>query len=319
VTITCKGERVELIPNTWVWPTHCKTCGTAFVRDGVHFFDPNPDCPERVKAYLKHVTSKGTLDWDGMGDAAIERLYNAGFRTLADLFNMPLSGVFTGAELANLEAERERVKTVPLWRKLRALGAEDVGTTHSKTMAQKYGNLAAIVGAAENTFPEGSDAAEHPTFNRPGGADEFVATSELATIIGPVCAVSFYHRLTQLLLDPNDFFGTLGEIGFHFSEAEATGPRPLAGMTFCLTGGLPSGMGRDEMVTKIESLGGVVKSSCGKSTTHVIAGESPGGTKLAAAAKYGTTVIDEEQLYALMGETMPTPAVSAVPDDPYDV
>jgi DNA ligase (NAD+) len=301
----CNSELVELIPNTWSWPTHCPECGTEFVRDGVHFFDPNPDCPQRVKAYLKHVTCKQTLDWDGMGDKAVERLYKAGFRTLADLFNMPLSGVFSGAELTKLQAERERVKTVPLWRKLRALGAEDVGTTHSKTMAQAYGSLAAIIEAAET--PEGDV--------RTGQAP---ATSNLAALIGPVCAQSFYARIEQLSSDSADFFGTLTEHGFLFEEAASDGPKPLAGFTFCLTGTL-STSGRDEMIAKIETLGGVVKSSCGKATTHLIVGESPGGTKTAAAIKFGTTVIDEAQLYALMGETMPSPAESVLPTDPYDV
>jgi len=191
------------------------------------------------------------------------------------------------------------VKTVPLWRKLRALGAEDVGTTHSKTMAQAYGSLAAIIEAAETS-------------------EEGPATSNLAALIGPGCAQSFYARIEQLSSDSADVFGTLNTLGFFFEEAASDGPKPLAGFTFCLTGTL-STSGRDEMIAKIETLGGVVKSSCGKATTHLIVGESPGGTKTAAAAKFGTTVIDEAQLYALMGETMPSPAESVLPTDPYDV
>jgi DNA ligase (NAD+) len=286
-------------------PTHCPYCNTAFVRNGVHYFDPNPDCPERVKAYLKHVTSKGTLDWDGMGDVAIERLYKAGFRTLVDLFNMPLSGVFAGAELANLSAEKERVKTVPLWRKLRALGAEDVGTTHSKTMAQAYGSLASIIEAAEDSGM--------------GMAGEvFVEGSSLAKLLGDVAATNFYNRVWELQHLPEDFFGTLVEHGFLFEEAAASGPQPLKGMTFCITGTL-STSGRDEMIAKIESLGGVVKSSCTKTTTHLVAGENPGGSKTKAATKYGTTVISEADLYALMGEPMPSAAESVIPPDPYDL
>jgi DNA ligase (NAD+) len=282
------------VHDRWVWPSCCPHCHTELVRDGVHYFDPNPDCPARVTAYLKHATSKAVLDWDGLGDAAVQRLYEGGVRNLADLFTVDLTTVFTGAELTKLTAERERVKGAPLWRKLAALGAEDVGTTYGKLLANKYGSLVALL----NANFQGARLAEGDCWflDRPPGA-------ELVGLIGEVAAQHLTDRLREL----REVLGALESAGFHFADAASDAPRPLAGKTFCLTGTLLTS-GRDAMVQRLESLGAVVKSSVSKNTDYVIVGEQPGSTKMQAAARHGTAQLTEAQLYELLGEPVPAPA-----------
>jgi DNA ligase (NAD+) len=72
---------------------------------------------------------------------------------------------------------------------------------------------------------------------------------------------------------------------------------PLAGKTFVITGTLS--MGRDEMKSFLESKGAKVSGSISSSTHYLLSGEG-GGSKRDKAEKLGVTVIDEEQLKALL-------------------
>jgi len=74
---------------------------------------------------------------------------------------------------------------------------------------------------------------------------------------------------------------------------------PLAGMTFVLTGTLPS-LSREAATAKIEALGGKVSGSVSQKTNYVIAGADT-GSKLAKAQKLGIPVLDEAQFLALIG------------------
>ncbi len=82
--------------------------------------------------------------------------------------------------------------------------------------------------------------------------------------------------------------------------AEAARPRPLAGMTFVLTGTLPT-LKRDEAKARIEAQGGKVSGSVSKKTDYVVAGEEA-GSKLENALKLGVPVLDETALLNLLNE-----------------
>ena len=68
--------------------------------------------------------------------------------------------------------------------------------------------------------------------------------------------------------------------------------RRFEGMTFVLTGALPS-MTRDEASALIERYGGKTSGSVSKKTTYVLAGEDA-GSKLTKAQQLGVAIIDEE-------------------------
>ena len=258
----------------WTFPTECPCCHTSLRREGVHWFCPNPACPEQVRGRLIHATCKRALDWDGCGEATISALADkVGVTKLVDLFRITddtVRACLKGTAAEKFLQEREHAKKAPLWRKLHACGFEGIGQTLSKELAQRYGSVLAI--------------AEHAT--------------ELPTLLGPVRARALLDGMEAMAGDLEE----LESLGFALEDAAAKG-LPLSGLSFVITGTLASG-GRDQVAAKIEAKGGLVKNSVTKTTSYLVMGETPGHSKQASAEKFGVRIVDEAELYRLMGEEM---------------
>ena len=76
------------------------------------------------------------------------------------------------------------------------------------------------------------------------------------------------------------------------------GPATLDGLTFVITGTLPT-MSRDEAKALIEQNGGRVTGSVSKNTDYLLAGEKA-GSKLAKAESVGVAVLDEAGLIEMV-------------------
>lgn len=281
------GIKERRASSPWQFPDAC-SCGIGLERRGVHWFCNNPACEERVYQRVKHATSKGALDWDGMGESQVRGLIHKGQGILqrglrlSDLFTLdPNQLGLKPAALKKFLVERERVKTIPLWRKLVSLGIEDVGQTLSKEIAMSYGSLDGILTAIE---------VQETHINQPGILD----------LMGPVA----HGHLVDFLKAEVDDLQLLIDCGFNFVD-EARIEGPLTGKIIVITGTLTSGT-RDVVAARIEAAGGLVKSSVGRKTTYLLTGEQPGGEKTSAAQKYGIQVITEKELYGLLGIAMPS-------------
>ena len=68
-----------------------------------------------------------------------------------------------------------------------------------------------------------------------------------------------------------------------------------------ITGTLNS-MSREQAADRVRELGGSFQSSVGQSTTYLVAGGKVGASKLAAAEKYHTKIINEEDFLALIND-----------------
>jgi DNA ligase (NAD+) len=82
-------------------------------------------------------------------------------------------------------------------------------------------------------------------------------------------------------------------------EAEL-GDQPLSGLTFVITGTLPS-MSRSDAKAYIESHGGKVTGSVSKKTDYLLLGADP-GSKLDKARGLGVPTVDEAGLHQLVDE-----------------
>jgi DNA ligase (NAD+) len=113
--------------------------------------------------------------------------------------------------------------------------------------------------------------------------------------VGPVVAES----LRNFLADRENvrLVERLRTAGLRFEEKTASGPKPLAGKKFVLTGTLDH-FSREQAAELIVSLGGSVSSSVSKQTDFVVAGASP-GSKHDRARELGVKIVDEKEFKRL--------------------
>lgn len=76
--------------------------------------------------------------------------------------------------------------------------------------------------------------------------------------------------------------------------------QPLAGLTFVFTGDMK--MEREEARSRVTLLGGRVTTSVSGKTTHLVAGDEPGPSKLQKAKANGITILNEEEFLDLIQE-----------------
>jgi DNA ligase (NAD+) len=118
--------------------------------------------------------------------------------------------------------------------------------------------------------------------------------------IGPVVARS----AREFLDEPRnrEVLYRLRELGVNTesTEVDGSGPQPLAGKTFVLTGTLAS-MTREEAQAGIERRGGKVSGSVSRKTSYLVVG-ADAGSKLEKARELGVPTMTEEELRTLIME-----------------
>ncbi len=268
-------------------PDDCPVCGTPVVKpesEAMHRC-PNASCPAQFYELLKHFISKGAMDIDGMGERWCSILIETGLvKDAADIYYLEKEHLLglerMGDKLAtkivdNIEASKQR----PLSRIILALGILHVGSEMAELLAENYASI-----------DELSAAGEVELTSIPGIGPK-IATSILAYF-----EVDYNRQVLEKLRQA----GVVLERpeGEDTDEDSDGQERPLAGMSFVLTGTLSS-MGRQAAEARIKALGGSTSSSVTKKTTHLVAGDQP-GSKLAAAERLGTRILSEEELLALL-------------------
>ncbi len=259
-------------------PAACPACGTPVVRDPgeVAVRCPNPECPAVVAARLRHFVSRGGMEIEGLGGRLLDQLLAEGMvsdpASLWDLDPERLAALPGWGEVsaANLVRELEEARRRPLHRLLFALGIPHVGERAARLLAERFGTMDRLAEATEEEL-------------------------EAIDGIGPVIARS----VTAWFRDPANrrLVERLAAHGVRMEEPGAgREERPLAGLTFVLTGTLSRP--RPEVRARLEELGARVSSSVSRKTSHVVAGADP-GSKLEKARSLGVPVLTEEELEAL--------------------
>ncbi len=173
----------------------------------------------------------------------------------------------------NLLAEIERSKKRDLDRLVFALGIRHVGERLAQILAGRFRSLDTLAAATE---------------------DELTRTED----VGPKVAESVRFFFDQP--ENRELVRRLRKAGVNMAAPEDSGVRkPLEGQAYVITGTL-SGWSREEAQEKLEELGARVGSSVTKTTTCLIAGESP-GSKLDKARALGIKVIGETEFRKLVG------------------
>ena len=264
-------------------PLRCPVCGGEIVRAEGEAVSRciNTNCPARLKESILHFAARGVMDIDGMGESLVSQLVDSGLvKNVADVYRLTLKDLVELERLGKKSAEKllkniESSRKQPLPRILNGLGIPFVGERTAQFLADAFGDLDKIVHA---------------------DAEELQRAEE----VGPKVSQSIQRFFQEE--HNRDLIERLREEGLSFKyQPKPRAGGPLAGMTFVLTGTLPS-MSREEAENVIEAAGGKVAGSVSRKTSYVVAGADP-GSKLDKANTLGVKVIDEAGLRDLAGKS----------------
>jgi DNA ligase (NAD+) len=292
-----------------VFPRNCPVCDSELQRiEGeVDWRCVNNSCPARVREELLHWAARGVMNIEGLGDAMVAQLLGQSAElagdaeeevteegapvvtrkpliyTIGDLYRLRRDQLLNlervGEKTADaLLAQIKRSKEAGLARVLLGLGIRFVGERTAQLLAAHFGSMEELERAASQGPENASEALE------------------AVTEVGPKVAqaiVEFFavEKNRELVRD-------LASLGLTMTAEKRVTTSTLEGLTFVLTGTLPS-LTRELAKEKIESAGGRVSGSVSKKTSYVVAGEEA-GSKLDKATSLGVTVLDEDGLLVLL-------------------
>ncbi len=256
------------------FPTTCPVCGSAASRPEGEVVArcTNSTCPARLKEALLHYGSRRAMDIEHLGEAVADQLVDRGLvRDFAELYALGVDQLADLDRLAeksatNLHTAIQASKSRGLARLLFALGIRYVGENVARILAMEFGSMAKVIGATEDAL-----AAVHGIGPRIAGS----------------VALFFQQEENRRLVT------ALQAAGVAMEERASSGPKPLLGKTFVLTGTLGS-MTRDEAKEAIQRLGGRVSSSVSQKTSYVVVGADP-GSKAADARRLGVPILNEAE------------------------
>ncbi len=260
-------------------PTVCPSCGSFVYREEgeAAIRCTNPSCPAQLLRNIIHFCSKNAMDIEGMGSAVPELLVNEGLiRNPADLYTLSVTDIASLERLGeksalNLISALEKSKENDLYRLIFAFGIRHVGEKAAKLLSEHFKNMDGIVNATVGDILQIE------------GFGEIMALS----------VVEFFSKP-----ETKELIERLSAYGVNMESRKVTVDDRFAGMTFVLTGTLPT-YTRTEAGALVEKFGGKVSGSVSKKTSYVLAGEEA-GSKLTKAQSLGIPVITEEQFLEMI-------------------
>jgi DNA ligase (NAD+) len=264
------------------YPRNCPACHAPVARaEGEAMaYCKNPRCPAQRLEALIHFVSQGAMDIRGLGPQTIEKMLDLKLiDDAADLYALQEEQLaslpnFKEKSIRNLTSSIEQSKSRPFNCVLFSLGIRHVGEGIAELLTSAFGNMDAMMAATEEQI-----------LTIPG--------------IGPEIARSVKNYLD--LQENRELIQRLKSAGLRFeiSAGEGTKGGPFLGMTFVITGTLPS-LSRKEATELIEQRGGKVLTAVSSKTHFLVTGTDP-GSKLSKAKELGIKLLTEKELIKLAG------------------
>jgi DNA ligase (NAD+) len=238
-------------------PTHCQSCGSELVQDGVHYFCRNSlNCKAQIVKSIAHFGTIQAMNIDGFSEQTAQSFVENGIiSSVLDLFSLeekrekiiklPKFGV---KKYNNLIKSIENCKKVKLNQFIYSLGIDEVGLSGSKNLCEYFNNnIRKIMSANINELLQVKD-------------------------FGDVTANKVYSYFNDedncLLVD-----GLLNHIEFIQEEKKGVvnvSENPFKGKTIYLTGKFS--LKKDELKAKVEGLGAILSSGYKKSLDMLVCG-----------------------------------------------
>lgn len=256
------------------FPDVCPSCGEKVYRDEdeAAIRCINPECPAQLLRNLIHFCSRDAMDIEGLGPAIIETFVNEGMIAKTyDIYNLDFSKIlslegFKETSANNIINSVNNSKNNDLSKLIFALGIRHIGAKAGKLLADYFKDIDLVMNAS---------------------VDDILQIDGFGKIMAESVVEFFSSDSTKELI------AKLKEAGVNMKSTNVVEDTRFSGMTFVLTGTLPT-LKRAEASKIIESFGGKTSSSVSKKTTYVLAGEEA-GSKLDKANKLDVQVISEEE------------------------
>ena len=256
------------------FPAVCPSCGEKVYRDEdeAAIRCINPECPAQLLRNLIHFCSRDAMDIEGLGPAIIETFVNEGMIAKTyDIYNLDFNKIlslegFKETSANNIINSVNNSKKNDLSKLIFALGIRHIGAKAGKLLADYFKDIDLVMNAS---------------------VDDILQIDGFGKIMAESVVEFFSSDSTKELI------AKLKEVGVNMKSTNVVEDTRFSGMTFVLTGTLPT-LKRAEASKIIESFGGKTSSSVSKKTTYVLAGEEA-GSKLDKANKLGVQVIIEEE------------------------
>ncbi len=263
----------------FAFPETCPVCGAEVKRTPgeVDHRCVNATCPARVAGSLLHFASRGVMNIEGLGDAVVAQLLERGLvHSVADIYTLDEAKLLSleriGKKTADaLLGEIAKSRSASLARVLYGLGMRFVGERTAELLAEEFGSMDALISASQ---------------------EELERVNEVGPRVSASIREFFSEEANRQLVEE------LRAAGLQFTATKRERTEQLAGLTFVLTGTLPT-LTREQAKERIESAGGKVSSAVSKKTGYVVAGEEA-GSKLERARELGVAVLDEAGLVELL-------------------
>lgn len=264
----------DVVP--WEPPTTCPQCGMPLDTSSVVWSCTTPSCS--TVGRIVYAASRDCLDIEGLDTAIAEALVDSGMVSdISDLYGLTVEQLTSlhlaenrqvGAKVATkLISSIEASKQQPFHRVLTALGIRSTGRRMSAKLAEHFKTMKNLQAAT-------------------------VADITNIDSLGESKAKDIVAGLASM----KDVIESLSNYGLTMSQVESTGPKPLAGGTYVVSGAVP-GYTRTTIDERITELGGKVSSSVSKTTTALITNETD-TSKAQKAAQLGVKIIDPAEFVA---------------------
>ncbi len=279
----------------YIFPKHCPACGSEVIIDEGEVAvrcSGELKCQAQIIERLRHFSSKGAFDIEGLGDSNILFLYEQDLvKTPVDIFLLienqdalqKLSS-FSGwgkKSVENLYNSIKNAKNITLDKFIYALGIRHVGEVNAKMLARQY-----------HDFPNFYSHMTQLAQNDPQTIEELDGIDGIGMKVVNALQSFFHQEYSRHIVEK------LGNILNISAYENKTSDGVLSGKTIIFTGTLTH-MSRDEAKSLAESLGAKVVSSVSAKTDYVVAG-TEAGSKLTKAQALGLKILTEDRWQELI-------------------
>ena len=256
-------------------PTHCPSCNSELVQNGVHIFCPNSlSCKPQLVSRLVHFASRDAMNIEGFSEKTAQKLLDdLNIRDLSEIYEVKYDDLrmlegYKDKKSQNLIDAIEKSKKVGLAAFIYALGISNVGIKTANDLTINFKSL---------------DNIKKATY------DELINVGDIGDIIAK-SILEFFHD--EKILEGIDNLLREG-VNPYFEEVQIE-ESIFTGKTVVITGTI-EGLSRNEIKDIVERKGGKVSGSVSKKTDYVIVGEDA-GSKYDKAIELGIRIIEEEEL-----------------------